>query len=172
MCYIYEEDRKKLDPKAQPGVFLGYSSNCNAYVAGILKANGKMKTMLTRSIKFDEDKYFFKERHGEDITQPVTTTDDETHIELGMDIGARDAQVDIQVKATGGAREEQDALHDHGSGQEEPPAEPLEDRRPVRTRRLPTHHGDYVSWDQLDTQGEALISCMRYVIFANNRFSE
>ena len=59
--YVEPRYRKKLDAKAVEGVFLGYATNANTYVAAVPNNLGGMGLLQTRNITFDERQPFFKE---------------------------------------------------------------------------------------------------------------
>ena len=50
-CYTYEYDRKKLDPKCEKGVFVGYDKNSPAYLVYHPEAGKIMKHRLVKFIK-------------------------------------------------------------------------------------------------------------------------
>ena len=56
--FIEKQFRTKFDSKAREGVFLGFSDNSKTFIIGIDKGDGTLRTIKTRSAKFDEEKYF------------------------------------------------------------------------------------------------------------------
>ena len=59
-AFIEKQFRTKFDSTAREGVFLGFSDNSKTYIIGIDKGDGTLKTIKTRSAKFDEEVYFAK----------------------------------------------------------------------------------------------------------------
>ena len=63
-CKVYtcieKQFRTKFDSTAREGLFLGFSDNSKTYIIGIDKGDGSLKTIKTRSAKFDEEVYIAK----------------------------------------------------------------------------------------------------------------
>ena len=85
LVYVEPRYRKKIDAKAVEGVFLGYATNANAYVAVVPNNRGGMRLVQTRSITFDEGQPFF-----------IEPTDKFDHVESGDrdNIGVYDSDDD------------------------------------------------------------------------------
>ena len=55
--FIEKQFRTKFDSTARKRLFLGFSDNRKTYIIGIDKEDGTLKTIKTRSAKFDEEVY-------------------------------------------------------------------------------------------------------------------
>lgn len=140
-CFILEEVRKKLDPKATEGVFLGYSNYSNAYIVSVPSPTGQHRVYLSRSVTFNENVFFFGEKR-EVVQQGVP---DSMH--------TSDTQCEIQedVKEASNPVEPEP--------EEEVPAQPLViSHREPRVRQAPAFFGEPVSWDTLDWNHQAFVS--------------
>jgi hypothetical protein len=64
ISYVYvERDRKKLDERARPSIFLGYDTNSKTYIVGTPNGFGCIRPSISRSVTFDEDRFYFKQPH-------------------------------------------------------------------------------------------------------------
>ena len=94
--------------------------------------------------------------------QTETTEDKQYEIEL-RDTPIDEKQVEVQVEAIGGVREESSDFDDRGIHEpidEERRAETPEDGGPTIIQQQQTKCGDTVCWDQLDSRTEAPTSCI------------
>ena len=57
--YVEPRYRKKLDAKAVEGIFLGYTTNANAYVVAVPNNRGGKRLVQTRSTTFDAGQPIF-----------------------------------------------------------------------------------------------------------------
>lgn len=92
-AYAYvERQRKKLDSKAQEGVFLGYCSYSNSYLVSVPSSNGGMRLLQTRSVTFNEDEFYFNRL--QDDLQPGTMEEDINDAAIISDSGGLDIDDD------------------------------------------------------------------------------
>ena len=56
--FVEKQFREKVDERANVGVFLGFAEKSKTYIVGI-EENGASKKIKTRSVKFNEDEFYF-----------------------------------------------------------------------------------------------------------------
>jgi hypothetical protein len=72
-CYIFIEKqfRKKLDARANEGIFLGFDGNSQSVIYGI-EENDELKIKKSRNVTFDETNMFMKKDVADDYEMPGT----------------------------------------------------------------------------------------------------
>ena len=62
--FVEKEFRGKFDERAKVGVFLDFAENSKTYIIGLEK-NGAAKKIKTRSVRFNEDEFYFGIKEGQ-----------------------------------------------------------------------------------------------------------
>lgn len=73
-CYIPEVKREKLDRKAEPGIFVGYSSKSKAYRVYLPQTN---KIIVSRDVQFFETENWGKEEKPIEFEESDEDVDDQ-----------------------------------------------------------------------------------------------
>ena len=67
-CKVYSlvenQFRGKFDERAKVGVFLRFAENSKTYIVG-LEETGATKKIKTRSVRFNEDEFYFRTKEGQ-----------------------------------------------------------------------------------------------------------
>ena len=152
-CFIFEEVRKKLDAKASVGVLLGYSTKCNSYIVGMLDESHRLKVYLSRSVTFHEhEPYFGSSGCTVDSGGSSASAGLEGEVEIA-EVVAPTPELSAPVVPTVENVRSSEVPIEQAEVQEPPKRS-----RPQRKVQRPTRFSDYVSWDEVDEQGESCFS--------------
>ena len=189
-CFLYEEEKKKLDARATKGVFLGYSTNSKVYIVAVPDCNGALREYASRSVTFDEDSMFFQVSGGTQSAAPIgqqakatdfieydepPATANDFAADATLELPPGEAQEEQERNAQEGQERNAQEQERNAQGQErnaqeqgipeltrEP--EPRDERRPARSARAtrpPIRYNEYMTWDQVDQSGAALMSALQ-----------
>jgi transposase InsO family protein len=162
IAYVYvERDRKKLDDRARPCVFLGYDTHSKTYIVGTPDSFGCLKATISRSVTFAEDTFYFKQQQevpSSDLSNnlpsvlqavinpgpevPFHDPDDADYGDFGNSGGTGHEQLDPPLPAA--------PILEQLAVVEQPTADNTTARQSGRTRAAPARFNDYVMGDGLE----------------------
>ena len=156
VCYAYRQDKRKLDPRCDKGIFVGYDKNSPAYLVYYPSSGKVQKHRLVKCVT-------------------PTVAEHQTQTEMPADEVLRRvdrARRTLPLLPTGQTQEQKPVPT---VGPQESQAQPIKQetgRYPSRVRRKPDYYGDHVT-EASDEQVQITIDyCYRLVSNVPLTFSE
>lgn len=135
-CYVYKQEKKKLDARSEKGVFVGYDKNSPAYMVYYPDSRKVQKHRLVK---------FVSKTRVEQQTQTDMTPDDDD-LEVPIRLNRTRQNSDKGVKQT----ETQNPVTEPETSSQAQPVQTEERRNPPRERKKPGYLSDYVTDDKED----------------------
>ena len=202
VCYAYKQMKKKLDPRCEKGIFVGYDRLSPAYLVYFPETGKVMKHRVVKFVSttpvsastsavneptdevfYEEDDMFFGQGSGISVEKPtdiiepsVASVEDEVEIEVESDMPT-DASLDESVPANGiehGPLGKND-LRQSDSESESRTPEFVVQKPPVRERKLPSHlTRDYIVGDMtgIDFEDDDQVMLVDYCYKVNSELPQ
>lgn len=128
VCYAYKNDKKKLDPRSEKGVLIGYDKNSPAYLVYYPENDKVLKHRLLK---------FVSKTTIEQQTQTVLSSDD--------DFETTDQRPTVELEVTSDSMQDKPEESSPESNSEAQTTENDSNRYPTRVRKKPSYLEEYVT---------------------------
>ena len=95
--FVEKQFRGKFDERAKVGVFLGFAENSKTYIVG-LEENGATKKIKTRSVRFNEDEFYFGTKEGQPSVNNIPSNQDHDTDVAGDEVSFNAKKEPSQIK--------------------------------------------------------------------------